>query len=69
MQKKIKDAIQGAVDRANSRLSQIEKVRRFVIADEPFSTENGLMTPTLKAKRHMVKEVYGNKLAALYPKK
>ena len=67
--KKIKEAVQVAVDRANSRLSQIEKVRRFVIADEPFGTENGQMTPTLKAKRHIIREVYGNKMDALYPKK
>ena len=67
--KGLKNAIQNAVDKANSRLSQIEKVRRFVIADEPFSTENGLMTPTLKAKRHMVKALYQDRLDALYPKK
>ena len=67
--KKVKEAVQNAVDRANSRLSQIEKVRRFIIADEPFSTENGQMTPTLKAKRHVVRDIYGKKLDALYPKK
>ena len=67
--KKVKEAVQTAVDRANSRLSQIEKVRRFIIADEPFGTENGQMTPTLKAKRHIIREVYGKKLDALYPKK
>jgi len=49
--KGLKNAVQTAVDKANSRLSQIEKVRRFVIADEPFGTENGQMTPTLKARR------------------
>lgn len=62
-------AVQNAVDKANSRLSQIEKVRRFVLADEAFSTENGQMTPTMKARRHVVKEVYGDKIDALYPKK
>ena len=65
----IKAALQNAVDRANSRLSQIEKVRRFVIADEPFSTENGQMTPTLKAKRHIIRAVYEDKITKLYPKK
>ena len=67
--KGLKNAVQNAVDRANSRLSQIEKVRRFVIADEPFGTENGQMTPTLKAKRHVVREVYQDQINALYPKK
>ena len=67
--KGLKAAVQNAVDKANSRLSQIEKVRRFVLADEAFSTENGQMTPTMKARRHVVKEVYGDKIDALYPKK
>ena len=58
-----------AVDRANSRLSQLERVRRFIIADEPFSTENGQMTATLKVRRHVVREVYGDRLNALYPQK
>ena len=67
--KGLKNAIQTAVDKANSRLSQIEKVRRFVIADEPFSTENSQMTPTMKARRHVVREVYAKQIDALYPKK
>ena len=58
-----------AVDRANSRLSQLERVRRFIIADEPFSTENGLMTATLKVRRHVVREIYGDRIEALYPQK
>ena len=58
-----------AVDRANSRLSQLERVRRFIIADEPFSTENGQMTATLKVRRHVVREIYGDRLNDLYPQK
>ena len=58
-----------AVERANSRLSQLERVRRFIIADEPFSTENGEMTATLKVRRHVVRQVYGERIDALYPAK
>ena len=58
-----------AVDRANSRLSQLERVRRFIIADEPFGTENGQMTATLKVRRHVVREIYGDRIEALYPQK
>ena len=61
--------ISEAVERANSRLSQIERVRRFIIADENFTTENGQMTATLKVRRHIVQDIYGDRLAALYPKK
>ena len=41
-------------------------MRRFVIAAEPFTIANGQMTPTLKIKRHAIREVYGETLAALY---
>ena len=61
--------IEKAVERANSRLSQIENVRRFIIADEAFTTENGQMTATLKVRRHVVREVYGDRVADLYPRK
>ena len=58
--------ITDAVDRANTRLSQIERVRRFVIAPEAFSTENSQLTPTLKIRRHVVRAAYADKLDALY---
>ena len=60
------DALRTAVDRANARLSPTEQVRRFMIAGEGFTVDNGLMTPTLKARRHMITEVYGERLEALY---
>jgi long-chain acyl-CoA synthetase len=61
-------ALGAAVDRVNADLSVIEKVRRFVIADEPFSVENQQLTPSIKIRRHVLKEVYGARLDALYAK-
>ena len=66
---KIEKAIGEAIKRANGRLSKLEQIRRFIIADEAFTTANGQMTATLKTRRHVVREVYGKKLDALYPKK
>ena len=57
-----------AVDRVNADLSVIEKVRRFIVADEPFTVENEQMTPSLKIRRHVLKQVYGERLEALYRK-
>jgi len=59
-------AVGEAVTRVNSRLSNIERVRRFTLAKEPFSVENEQMTPTLKIRRHVLKEVYGDDLEGLY---
>ncbi|KPH57526.1 MULTISPECIES: AMP-dependent synthetase/ligase [Novosphingobium] len=58
--------IRGAIDRVNADLSVIEKVRQFTFADEPFSIENEEMTPSLKIRRHKLKERYGERLDALY---
>ncbi|WP_243453948.1 AMP-dependent synthetase/ligase [Sandaracinobacteroides saxicola] len=58
--------VQAAVDRVNASLSVIERVRRVIIADAPFSVENEQMTPSLKIRRHVLKAVYGARLEALY---
>jgi long-chain acyl-CoA synthetase len=60
--------LQRAVDRVNSELSVIERVRRFVLADAAFSIENEQLTPSLKIRRHVISKVYGERLEALYPR-
>ncbi len=62
----LRKALQGAVDRINKNLSVIEKVRRFIIVDEPFSIENAMLTPSMKIRRHVIKEKFGGQLEALY---
>jgi len=59
-------AIGAVVARVNRVLSPVERVRRFLIATEPFTVANGQMTPTLKIKRHVIGEAYGAALDALY---
>jgi long-chain acyl-CoA synthetase len=59
-------AVMAAVDRVNAGLSVIEKVRRVLIADEPFTIENASLTPSLKVRRHVLRERYGERLDALY---
>ena len=59
-------ALGHAVERVNKDLSTTERVRRFVLADEPFTIENEQLTPSLKIRRHMIRGVYGERLDALY---
>jgi len=59
-------AVGAAVNRVSSELSVIEKVRSFIVADEPFTTANEQMTTTLKIRRHVLRDVYGARLDALY---
>jgi long-chain acyl-CoA synthetase len=55
-----------AVKRANANLSAIERIRKFEIMTEPFSVDNGLMTPTLKLRRPHITERHGELLESLY---
>ncbi len=57
------------VEKANKHLSVIEKVRRIIIAKEPFSVDNEMLTPTLKVRRNQIKANYETELLALYNKK
>ena len=59
-------AIGHAVERVNKDLSVTERIRRFILADEPFAIDNEQLTPSLKIRRHVIRGVYGERLDALY---
>lgn len=61
-----KNAVRAAVDRTNADLSVIEKVRQFAFADEAFSIENEEMTPSMKIRRHKIRERYQERIDGLY---
>jgi long-chain acyl-CoA synthetase len=58
--------LQEAVDRVNRDLNVIEKIRRFIIADEAFTIENEQLTPSMKIRRHIISKAYGERLDGLY---
>jgi long-chain acyl-CoA synthetase len=64
----LQQRLQRAVGRVNGDLSVTERIRRFIIADEPFSIENEQLTPSMKIRRHVIGKVYGGRLDALYRK-
>ena len=61
-----RSAVRAAVDRVNRDLSVVEKVRQFTVADEPFAIANEELTPSLKIRRHKIRERYAARLDALY---
>ena len=61
-----RNAVRAAVDRVNQDLSVIEKVRGFAFADEGFTIENEEMTPSMKIRRHKIRERYQERLDGLY---
>jgi long-chain acyl-CoA synthetase len=62
----LQKTLAAVVDRVNRDMSNLEKVRRIIIAREPFTIDNGMMTASLKIRRHKIKELYGATLEALY---
>ena len=54
------------IDKINNDLTNIEKIKKYILAKEIFSIENGLLTPSLKLKRHKIIEKYKKELESLY---
>ena len=59
-------AVSDAIDRVNADLSVIERIRKFSLTAEPFSLDNEMMTPSMKIRRHVIRDQYGVALEALY---
>ena len=59
-------AMNAAIDRVNSKMSALEKIRRIALTPEGFTIDNAMLTPSLKIRRHVIRERYGEVLKKLY---
>lgn len=50
----------------NAALSDQEQLRMLVIAPEPWSIENGLLTPTMKIRRNRIEAAVHERLPDWY---
>ncbi|WP_261882026.1 AMP-binding protein [Vibrio pelagius] len=46
------------IDKMNAQLGSHEKIKGVLMIKEPWSIENGILTPTLKIKRHVLEQKY-----------
>jgi long-chain acyl-CoA synthetase len=58
--------VQKEVTAITAHLADYERVRRIALLPEEFSIEKGEMTPTLKVKRAVIEEKYGDLIDELY---
>jgi len=63
---KIRELIQQEVDKANKTLSPWERVKKFVLLEEPLSIDSGELTPTMKVKRPVVLEKFKEEIDSMY---
>jgi len=66
---KVLKRIQKEIDKTNTFFGKWEQIKSFELTDEIWSIENGLLTPTMKIKRHEIKEKYKNLYTRIYNKK
>jgi long-chain acyl-CoA synthetase len=63
---KITEMLLTDIKRCCAQLAGYEIPKKIFIVQETFSTENGILTPTLKVKRREIMKRWGAKLDALY---
>lgn len=59
-------------ERANRQLHDFPgyaRIRYVLRADEPWTVDNGMLTPTLKLKRHAVEKRYHERIEAMYARR
>ncbi len=61
-----KEKIKLIIENINKNLTLIEKIKKFVLINEEFTIENGMLTPTLKLKRKEIIKNYKQQLENLY---
>jgi long-chain acyl-CoA synthetase len=62
----VQQIVQDELDRANSNYAQVEQIKKFVILDRDLSIEEGELTPTLKVKRNVINDRFGDLFDSLY---
>jgi long-chain acyl-CoA synthetase len=66
---RVRDLFKREVAKFGEKFKGFESVQDFALTDEDFTTENGMLTPSLKLKRRTALDKYKSLLDALYKKR
>jgi long-subunit acyl-CoA synthetase (AMP-forming) len=62
----VRDEVEAGVERANSRLSRVEQIKRFKVLPNDWPPAGDELTPTMKLKRKPISAKYAAEIEALY---
>ena len=60
------ELVQELVDEVNRDRVRVEQIKRFTILPRDFTQEAGELTPTLKLRRRVVQDHFGDEIEKLY---
>jgi long-chain acyl-CoA synthetase len=63
---KVQAYLKDRIGKLNAELASHESVKDFLIVEDEFTVDNGMLTPTFKIKRKSVLERYADRISALY---
>jgi len=63
---KVIEAIQSQVDEANSKVAQVQQIKKFIILEKEWTDSSGELTPTMKLKRNVIAEIYNEQIESMY---
>lgn len=64
--KRLRELIDNDVKEANKKLEKFEEIKNYTILNQRFTESNGMITPTQKAKRRVIVQVYKDIIENMY---
>ena len=63
----VEAAVQAGIEKANAKaVSNVARIKKFRILKNDFSVDGGELSPTLKLKRSVVAQMYGEVIEEMY---
>jgi long-chain acyl-CoA synthetase len=66
---RVRSLLRGEIEKFAAKFKGYESIQDFALIAEDFTTDNGMLTPSLKLKRRKVVETYGALIDELYAKR
>ncbi len=63
---RVREMLQAEVEKASQSFKGFERIKKIAVTAEDFTTQNGMLTPSLKVKRRVVWAKYQPQIEALY---